>query len=72
VALALREGYAPNDLQGVVEMLSSKLGVVLLVLGGMHFFNLFVFSKMRKKAVNNPAPPVIGTTLTPAAVKPRA
>ena len=25
-----------------------KLGVVLLVLGCMHFFNLFVFSRIRK------------------------
>src|SRR5215831_12690298 len=39
VALALKEGQAPADLQGVLELLSTKLGVVLLVLGGMHFFN---------------------------------
>src|SRR5437870_10869487 len=48
VALALREDRTPGDLQGVLETLSSKLGVVLLVLGAMHFFNLLVFSKMRK------------------------
>src|SRR5213593_2571568 len=50
VALALKQGQAPNDLQGVMEVLSTKVGVVLLVLGAMHFFNLFVFSKMRRRA----------------------
>src|SRR5881227_1964348 len=49
VALALKEGTAPADLRGVLEMLSSKVGVVLLVLGGMHFFNILVFSKMRRR-----------------------
>ena len=33
------------------------LGVVLLVLGGMHFFNLVVFTKMRKRATWDQAPP---------------
>jgi hypothetical protein len=34
------------------------MGVVLLVLGGMHFFNLYVFTKMRRRAtlVNLPPP----------------
>src|SRR4051794_40305713 len=63
VALALKEGNAPADLQGVLELLSTKLGVVLLVLGGMHFFNLLVFSKLRKKALHPAAvPPPIPTT----------
>ena len=26
-----------------------KVGMVLIVLGGMHFFNLFVFSRMRRR-----------------------
>src|SRR5256886_4677461 len=46
VALALKEGAAPADLREVLEMISRKVGVVLLVLGGMHFFNLFIFSKI--------------------------
>ena len=57
VALALKEGSAPEDLRGVLETLSRKVGVVLLVLGGMHFFNLFVFSKMRQRALLNQMPP---------------
>ena len=57
VSLALREGQMPVDLQGVLETLSRKVGVVLLVLGGMHFFNLLVFSKMRKRALQHRVPP---------------
>jgi hypothetical protein len=46
-------------------MVSDKIGTVLLVLGGMHFFNLFIFSRVRKRsrfnssrdlAFANPAP----------------
>ena len=59
VSLALREHRVPHDLQEVLELLSQKVGVVLLVLGGMHFFNLFVFSKMRKRALLHRTPPPI-------------
>ena len=57
VSLALRYGDKPENLQGVLETLSTKVGVVLLVLGAMHFFNLFVFSKMRRRALLHKAPP---------------
>jgi hypothetical protein len=59
VALALKEGAAPQDLRGVLELLSSKVGVVMLVLGGMHFFNLLVFSKMRRRALLHRMPPPV-------------
>jgi hypothetical protein len=57
VALALKESSAPMDLRGVLETVSSKVGVVLLVLGGMHFFNLAVFSKLRRRALLHQVPP---------------
>src|SRR3954447_15433096 len=61
VTLALKYGDKPNNLQQSIEFLSTKVGLVLLVLGGMHFINLRVFSNMRKRAQlkNNvrPAPP---------------
>ena len=57
VALALKENVAPEDLRGVLELLSTKVGIVLLVLGGMHFFNILVFSKMRRRALLHRAPP---------------
>jgi hypothetical protein len=59
VTLALKSDDKPGDLQGVLETLSTKIGWVLLVLGFMHFFNLFIFSKMRKRALlQNALPPV--------------
>src|SRR5436305_14459037 len=59
VALALKEGAAPADLREVFETISRKIGVVMLVLGGMHFFNVFVFSKMRHRALLQAAPPPV-------------
>ena len=51
VALALRYRARPTDPSGTIESMSTKVGLVLLVLGGMHFFNLYVFSRMRRKAL---------------------
>ena len=61
VSLALKYGEKPDSLQGVFEALSTKLGVVMLILGAMHFFNLAVFSKMRRRALLHAAPPPIPT-----------
>jgi hypothetical protein len=59
VTLALKSGDKPSDFQGVLETLSTKIGWVLLALGFMHFFNLLIFSKMRKRALlQNALPPV--------------
>lgn len=59
VALALKYGDKPWDLQTAVEFFSTKIGLVLLVLGVMHFLNLYVFSRMRKRALlRNEPPPV--------------
>ncbi len=59
VTLALKSDARPIDLQGILETLSGKIGMVLLILGGMHFFNLLIFSKMRKRAMlRNSLPPV--------------
>ncbi len=52
VTLALQYGAKPADMTGAIEVLSTKVGLVLLVLGFMHFFNLAVFSKMRKRGLH--------------------
>jgi len=57
VALALKYGDKATNVQELFEVLSTKVGAVLLILGGMHFFNLYVFSKMRKRALLHSAPP---------------
>ena len=40
VSLALRYGAKPTDLVGAFEFLSTKVGLVVVVLGFMHFFNM--------------------------------
>lgn len=46
----LRVDNAIINPQAMIETLSLKVGFIILLLGGMHFFNLFVFFKLRKKA----------------------
>ncbi len=50
VSLALKTGAVITTSRAAIEMLSDKLGWVLLILGGMHFFNLYVFSRIRSRA----------------------
>jgi len=63
ILLFLRFGTKPETLVEGIEYIATKLGVVLLVLGFMHFFNMFNFNRMRKKgrshAVVGEMPPVI-------------
>lgn len=60
VSLALKYGDKPNDLDQAIEALSTKVGLVLLVLGAMHFFNLYVFSRLRRRALlRTQKPPVV-------------
>ena len=49
VSLALRIGYDVTSMREGIEALSWKVGLVLVVLGGMHFFNLYVFSRIRRR-----------------------
>jgi hypothetical protein len=59
VTLALKYGERPADLTGAIEIMSTKVGLVLLVLGAMHFFNLYLFARVRRKALlRNQKPPV--------------
>jgi hypothetical protein len=59
VSLALKYGDRPLSLDTMIEALSTKVGVVMLVLGGMHFFNMFVFSRMRRRALLRSTPPPV-------------
>ncbi|HEX4495037.1 MAG TPA: hypothetical protein VIE43_05145 [Thermoanaerobaculia bacterium] len=59
VAMALKLGYEVTSTRSSIEALSTKIGWVLLVLGGMHFFNLYVFSAIRRRAVLDIAPPPV-------------
>ena len=66
ITAALRYGDKPRDFQEMIEFLSWKLGVVLLVLGGMHFFNIFNFDKMRKKGTRSEAALTVEPPVLPA------
>ena len=66
ISLALKLGYAIETAEQSVEALSVKIGMVLLVLGGMHLFNLFVFSRVRRRSTAQHQPPPVGPdTFTP-------
>ncbi|MFO0908570.1 MAG: hypothetical protein U0794_09440 [Isosphaeraceae bacterium] len=60
VSLALKYGDKPTDLPTAMESLSTKVGLVLLVLGGMHFFNLYIFTRLRRRGlIRSAKPPVM-------------
>jgi len=50
VTLALRYGTHPIDAAEVMEYLSTKVGLVMVVLGGMHFFNVSAIARFRRRA----------------------
>ena len=60
VSMALKLGYVVATAQEAMEALSVKVGMVLIVLGCMHFFNLFVFSRMRRRSTSRHHHPPVG------------
>jgi hypothetical protein len=57
-ALLINAGGAPGSLPDMVQETVTRVGVVLLVLGAMHFFNLLVFHIIRRPLRQRQAPPV--------------
>jgi hypothetical protein len=49
VTLAMRTSATLDDTRQAIELICDKIGVVLLVLGIMHFFNLYIFNRLRKR-----------------------
>ncbi len=60
VALYLRQDQTVADARELLEALSVKLGVVLLVLGVMHLGNVYVLNKIRRRGAmeREQVPPV--------------
>lgn len=56
VTYTLRSAAEIYTLRAAIELLADKLGLVLLVVGGMHLFNVFVFARFRRRALANPPP----------------
>lgn len=59
VTLAMRAGITPTDVGEVFELVATKVGVVMLVLGVVHFFNVWLFNRMRRHAQLRQAPPPV-------------
>jgi len=49
VTLALRTSYAADTPRQAIELVSDKVGTILVVLGIMHFLNLYVFNRLRRR-----------------------
>ena len=54
---ALETSAQLDTIRQVIELLSQKLGTILLVLGGMHFLNLYVLNRFRRNGLERYAPP---------------
>lgn len=70
ITLALRSGVAIDSASGLIEYTTLGIGRVLFVLGGMHFFNLYVFARMRRRALLRHLPPPVAPSQRIAAVTP--
>jgi hypothetical protein len=57
ITLTLKYGAEIDTARAGVEVLSGKIGTVLVTLGIMHFINLYVFHRLRRKALTQFAPP---------------
>jgi hypothetical protein len=68
VSLALRSSDVILNTRASIEMVSQKLGWVMIILGGMHFFNLFIFSRIRRR--NMPPPPIYRPNPNDAPLRP--
>ena len=53
IALALKTADALANLRAVIELESTKIGIVLLILGAMHFFNIFILARMRRHRLHS-------------------
>ncbi|WP_349878702.1 hypothetical protein ABIH81_01730 [Micromonospora sp. HUAS YX12] len=63
VTVAMKESGTVGDASQALEQLSMKVGFVLLVLGALHFFNVFALGRyrrgrLRQQATHPPLPPV--------------
>lgn len=65
ISLTLKYGDRVTTLDEGLEVLCTKVGCVLVVLGLIHLMNIYVFSRMRRKAIAAPPtatpPPAVVT-----------
>jgi len=59
-ALLLLPGERPETTVAASELLITKLGILLVSLGVIHFINMYVFWRIRqRKVIESAAPPVL-------------
>lgn len=51
VCATLSSSDAPEGIAGALELLSGKFGKLLIVLGSMHFLNLFMLAKLGRSGL---------------------
>jgi len=59
VCLTIKSDSYPRSLSEVLEVLGTRIGYVLLVLGFMHFLNLYIFSRIRRRGMLRKEPPPV-------------
>ena len=52
ILLTLQFGREPDTLTEAIRFLSSKVGLAVVVLGGMHFFNMHAIAKFGRKVAS--------------------
>ena len=57
VTLALRTAAQVVTVRNAIELVCDKLGLVLIVLGVMHFLNLYIFNRLRRRGQADLRPP---------------
>ena len=73
MSLMLRYGDRPTGVVDAIEYLSTKVGLVVVLLGVMHFFNMYVLMRFRRSSLFRliepatpapvaPLPPLAGLT----------
>lgn len=71
ITLALKTTDALTTTRDVLETESHKIGVVILILGVMHVFNILVFAKMRRRGFDGPYLPPRPTDKESALFRPQ-
>lgn len=52
ILLTLQFGQEPHTVPETIRFLSSKVGLAVVVLGGMHFFNMYAIARFGRKVAS--------------------
>jgi hypothetical protein len=68
-ALLILKAHMAITMIEAIEVLSWKLGALLLSLGGMHFFNMYLFHRIRRRARLEVMPPPVAPQMRMATAR---